>query len=325
MVSPQGVDAIDMAPSIDTPRVTPSSPRVGEDITISARVKHKSGIESVKLTILNIRPDPFDMVSTGDDLYSATFRYDKDSKSYFFDSSPINIISNTYSGTIQATAKEGIRRINNKQIPFTVRTETGGAPPVSTAATTATAAVTTTTAVPSSITIDSTPRISVSHNFAPLEAPERVSLSAVDTIILHHTGGDSPSTAYAKLKTDKNSVHYIIDTNGVIYYVVDEKKSAQHAGSYNERSIGIEIVNTGYKSMEFTNAQYTSISNLITDIVGRWPGIKYDDQHILAHYQVPSDGKWDPSPNFDWSRIGLPTHILLAALGKSPELGYGYT
>ena len=121
MVSPQGVDAIDIAPSIDTPRVTPSSPRVGEDITISARVKHKSnepdksGIESVKLIIPG-QSSPFDMVpdSSSPDLYTITLK-----------SSEVNLPIGSYSGTIQATAKEGKSPINNKAFSFSVRNEMG--------------------------------------------------------------------------------------------------------------------------------------------------------------------------------------------------------
>ena len=49
------------------------------------------------------------------------------------------------------------------------------------------------------------------------------------------------------------SCHYLIDTNGTIYNLVDEKKRAWHAGEsmwkrskdINSRSIGIEIVYPG--------------------------------------------------------------------------------
>ncbi|MBI1934891.1 N-acetylmuramoyl-L-alanine amidase [Candidatus Woesearchaeota archaeon] len=165
------------------------------------------------------------------------------------------------------------------------------------------------------------PGIPVSDKYK-LPAPERRRGVAVDRIILHHTGDDAAYKTYNALKARRLSVHYIIDNrDGTIYYVVDESKSAQHAGVYNSRSIGIEIVNTAHKDMNFTDAQYASIKSLINDIAKRWPSITIDNIHVISHYQVPNNGgKWDPSPNFDWERIGLPPgHITLADLGKKPD------
>ena len=56
------------------------------------------------------------------------------------------------------------------------------------------------------------------------------------------------------------SCHYLIDTNGLIYNLVDESKRAWHAGEsmwkrskdINSRSIGIEIVYPG----EFVRKKY---------------------------------------------------------------------
>ena len=116
IVSPQGVDAIDIAPSIDTPRVTPSSPRVGEDITISARVKHNSGIESVKLSIPvdGQNPNKIRDMQLGDNgLYQVLLTVS--------DLADVPV-DKPISATIQATSKEGKQRNNNKGVPtFTIR------------------------------------------------------------------------------------------------------------------------------------------------------------------------------------------------------------
>ena len=147
----------------------------------------------------------------------------------------------------------------------------------------------------------------------------------VDRIILHHTGDDAASKTYSTLVKRKLAVHYIVDRDGTIYYAVDERKMAFHAKGWNTRSIGIEIVNTGYSDMEYTEAQYSSIRNLVNDIAKRWPSISADDEQIIGHYQASKVGKWDPSPNFNWAKIGLSNHIMLADLGKtlSSEFGYG--
>ena len=115
------------------------------------------------------------------------------------------------------------------------------------------------------------------------------------------------------------SVHYIIDRDGAIYYIVDESLNAWHAEDWNSRSIGIEIVNLGTKDMQFTDAQYASISSLINDIASRRSSIKIDNEHVLGHFQASTEGKWDPSPNFDWARIGLSGHKTSTA---PPGQGY---
>jgi len=167
------------------------------------------------------------------------------------------------------------------------------------------------------------PGIGVSYKYS-LEGYNRPSGVTVDTIILHHTGDDAVIKAYNGLKNRKLSVHYIIDRDGTIYYLVDERKMSFHAKGWNDVSIGIEIVNTGQSSMDYTDAQYSSIKNLINDISKRWPSIQADHQHVKGHYEVSTIGKWDPSPNFDWNKIGLANHVTLADLGKKAPQDFGY-
>ena len=168
------------------------------------------------------------------------------------------------------------------------------------------------------------PNIAVSNEYklAGYDRPEGV---IVDTIVLHHTGDDAAVKTYNTLNQRQLGVHYIIDRDGTIYYLVDESKMTYHAKGWNSRSIGIEIVNTGYKSMEYTDVQYDFIRKLINDIADRWPSIEVDDEHIKAHYEVSNIGKWDPSPNFVWSKIGLTTHPTLASLEKSLPDEFGYS
>ena len=159
------------------------------------------------------------------------------------------------------------------------------------------------------------PGVSVkTPGFVP--APARHPDSVVDRIVLHHTAGTSWSGAYSEFQSRSSEVssHYIVDKNGLVYYIVDESLKALHAGNeggINDRSIGIEIVNTG--SEPFTEAQYVSLNKLLREIDGRYPDIVYDDGHIIGHYQTPQgidDNKQDPSSYFAWAEIGLPNHPL---------------
>jgi N-acetyl-anhydromuramyl-L-alanine amidase AmpD len=160
-----------------------------------------------------------------------------------------------------------------------------------------------------------------------LISKERSDSSKVSYIVLHHTGGSTFLDAYNTLNQRGLSVHYIIDREGTIYYLVDEKRLAYHALGFNDVSIGIEIVDTGYKSDSFTAAQYNSIKKLIDSIISRWPNIKYDDTHIIGHYQTPLGvgRKWDPSPDFQWASINLPNHVPVdMASYPSDAKEYGY-
>ena len=140
----------------------------------------------------------------------------------------------------------------------------------------------------------------------------------VNKIILHHTATASAEETFDVLKQRDLSVHYMIDKNGVIYYMVDEERLAYHASGWNDVSIGIEIINLGCKEDEYTDAQYESIKMLINDIATRWPSISFDNEHVIGHFQATESGKWDPSPNFNWTKIGLQNHATLADLGISP-------
>jgi len=175
-----------------------------------------------------------------------------------------------------------------------------------------------------------TSHLGYDNSLGRLNSGERPSndINKVDKIILHHTGDSSAVQTWKTLRNRPTksklglSVHYIVDLDGTIHNPVPEEKEAFHAGAWNDWSIGIEIVHTGKKNMDYTAAQYAAITELINDIADRWPSIEADDAHVLAHYQATTSGKWDPSPNFDWSRIGLPNHKTLASLNKRPDKYY---
>ena len=96
-------------------------------------------------------------------------------------------------------------------------------------------------------------QLNISHRYKSLNFDLRK--KKISFLIFHYTETRNLAKAI-KLLTDKQrrvSCHYIIDTNGAIYNLVDEKKRAWHAGEsmwkkskdINSRSIGIEIVYPG--------------------------------------------------------------------------------
>ncbi len=148
-------------------------------------------------------------------------------------------------------------------------------------------------------------------------------------IILHHTGGSLKITL--ETFSDPNigtSSHYVLDKDGTLYNIVPDLEIANHAKGLNNRAIGIEIVNKGHKSDPYTKEQYESIKRLITHLTETY-NFPLDDNHIKGYYEVsvPRGNKWDPSPNFDWSQIGLPNHPKLKEIVDpcTTNIGdYGY-
>jgi len=132
----------------------------------------------------------------------------------------------------------------------------------------------------------------------------------IDTVVIHTSYdsiGPAPYDVDGLIKEYKSyqvSPHYLIDRNGVIYKLVEEKNIAYQAGKsqmpdgrqdVNDFSIGIEIMNT--KAGQITDDQYQALNDLIKDIKSR-----YEIKYILGHNQIASDRKDDPW-NLDWGKV----------------------
>ena len=105
----------------------------------------------------------------------------------------------------------------------------------------------------------------------------------------------------------KTSAHYIIDRDGKIYGLVDEKDRAWHAGSaywrgerdINSCSIGIELIDETGKA--YTAQQEKSALELAQNIFYRHRAIKY----VLAHSDIAPARKIDPDAHFNWRALAL--------------------
>jgi len=193
------------------------------------------------------------------------------------------------------------------------------------------------------------PGINVNYAyFGQVLSKPRPEGQTISKIVLHHTAGASAKGAVLTWiqNSGDTSAHYVVDKDGTIYYVIDESRNANHAGcktdasqcqaggrcalcrnpvpATNANSIGIEIVNTGKADDSYTDKQYAAIKDLINDI-GKRQGITINNDNVVAHYEVTSD-KIDPSPVFDWSKVGLDSHKTLAQVSGGcygmQSLGY---
>lgn len=173
-----------------------------------------------------------------------------------------------------------------------------------------------------------------SPNHSPRKAGVRV-----DTVVIHHTGSDSLYSAATWMCDPKSGVsaHYVIGRGGQVFRLVPESRKAWHAGVaclpwekgpwkvrgrttdegygwFNDRSIGIEVVNPGDGVTPFTEAQYAALEWLVRYVVGRLDGPPLvrptravadprDVVYVLGHRDVAPGRKTDPADNFDWGRI----------------------
>ena len=149
----------------------------------------------------------------------------------------------------------------------------------------------------------------ISHRYKSLNFDLRK--KKISFLIFHYTETKDLTKAI-KLLTDKQrrvSCHYIIDTNGAIYNLVDEKKRAWHAGEsmwkrykdINSRSIGIEIVYPGEAlGKKYKKEQIESLIKLSLSLKKKY---KIFNQNILGHSDIAPDRKIDPGIYFPWEAL----------------------
>jgi N-acetyl-anhydromuramyl-L-alanine amidase AmpD len=171
------------------------------------------------------------------------------------------------------------------------------------------------------------------HDFSweQLYPPEYVMIHFCSAVVNHRDDPYNMEYVRQTFIDADVSIHYILDRDGTVYCYVPEDRTAWHAGvgqwkndekytnKMNLYSIGIELVGIGsqedmslyltkkeYAALDesllgFTDAQYTALKALVTDICQR-NAIPMDREHIIGHEEF-NPKKNDPGELFDWSRI----------------------
>ncbi len=151
----------------------------------------------------------------------------------------------------------------------------------------------------------------------------------IDLVVVHCT--ELPDLAMAREFGEReihasgtgNSGHFYIDRDGGIHVFVKPGRVAHHTRGYNERSIGIELVNTGRypdwldtrrQAMDepYTDAQVEALVALLNALRRDIPTLEFIAGHEdLDRDTVPASNdpdrqvsrKRDPGPRFPWSRV----------------------
>ena len=173
----------------------------------------------------------------------------------------------------------------------------------------------------------------------------------VDQFVLHFDAtGASPKT-FSVLVNRGLSCHFLLDTDGTVYQTLDLKERAWHATKANDRSVGIEIANTGtvpaavgkkewpigtingspLRQPPFTDAQYRALIHLTAALCRTFPNLPPTvptdaDGRVINHTLTDAQysgyrgilghfhvqrNKVDPGPAFDWTRLTTGTATLL--------------
>jgi N-acetylmuramoyl-L-alanine amidase len=153
------------------------------------------------------------------------------------------------------------------------------------------------------------PRIDTSHPSSNYD-------SRIQFVVVHYTNA-SLERSLQLLTHGEVSSHYLIgdDKGATIYKLMDENLRAWHAGEsewqgrtwLNSSSIGIEIVNPGFKDTPtgrlwypYSEAQVQSLIFLLKDISKRY---NIDPGAIIGHSDIAPLRKLDPGPLFPWKRL----------------------
>jgi N-acetylmuramoyl-L-alanine amidase len=140
--------------------------------------------------------------------------------------------------------------------------------------------------------------------------------SRVRFLVIHYTA-QARDRSLNTLTQQEVSAHYLLtdDPVPVIYNLVDEKNAAWQAGNsswknytqLNNSSIGIEIVNPGWKDTPngrvyapFPQYQIDALIPLVRDIVQRH---HIAPENVLGHSDIAPLRKQDPGPTFPWKQL----------------------
>lgn len=177
----------------------------------------------------------------------------------------------------------------------------------------------------------SEPPLSLQISPLPYEARLATRTSAqIDLVVIHCT--ELPDLATARQYGERvlhsesgtgNSGHYYIDRDGSTHRYVADERVAHHTRGFNQRSIGIELVNTGRfpdwldsrrqtMSEPYTDAQMAALLALLRRLRADHPTLALIAGHQdLDTGRVPASDdakatvrrKLDPGPLFPWDRV----------------------
>jgi N-acetylmuramoyl-L-alanine amidase len=129
-------------------------------------------------------------------------------------------------------------------------------------------------------------------------------------VVIHYTSDASAAKALQTLTSRQAEVsaHYLVERDGAVVQLVDERARAWHAGDslwgavrdLNSASIGIELDNDGAEP--YPTAEIDSLLRLLADLRQRY---SLPAANFLGHSDVAPSRKSDPGPLFPWRALAM--------------------
>ena len=135
--------------------------------------------------------------------------------------------------------------------------------------------------------------------------------ASINLVILHYTGMEDGPSAIKRLRDPEARVscHYVIEEDGRVFRLAEERMRAWHAGvsfwggitDINSHSVGIEIVNGhDFGLPDYPPAQIAALIDLLSDILDRR---KLHPVRVIGHSDVAPARKDDPGEKFPWTQL----------------------
>lgn len=168
-----------------------------------------------------------------------------------------------------------------------------------------------------------------SPNFDSVEIP-------VAFVVLHYTAGRLPAAIRAfSDRMAEVSTHLLIDTDGRTYELVECLSGtafrARHAGlsrwleegqlleSFNDFSIGIELVNPNGNLVPYSTAQHQALYEMLSQLKSIYPALE-SPTRVVGHEHISGwRGKADPGRLFDWASLFAEVYPGLTAPVRRPR------
>ena len=154
---------------------------------------------------------------------------------------------------------------------------------------------------------------------------------SLSMLVMHYTGMVDGASAIRRLTSSNAGVsaHYVVNEDGTVLRLVDERKRAWHAGvSYwrgitdvNSASIGIEIVNPGHEFgyRPFPGDQVAAVVRLTDEIRKRHD---IPRANVVGHSDVAPSRKQDPGELFPWDKLARLGHALAVPENATVDPGW---
>lgn len=110
----------------------------------------------------------------------------------------------------------------------------------------------------------------------------------ITEIIIHHSWTRSVTSCIRALRSNGCSTHFMIDRDGIVYRLLDEKYVAWHCVAHNARSLGIDLIRGS--GQEITTAQYESLNELVKYLCNKYQihNPKLHERGVFFHRDLRS-------------------------------------